>query len=365
MKSDSFTKQLRNYAVASFLIPLIAINSCLLIYKFFGNLDIITYPNFNWNKHEHTYAWDEYKLENDTIKLNTFTNCPKYETSIFYNYNDNQTLKTIEVRNKETDASSKLIEKLITNNKIYSVTIKDRKTLNYSCAKNHQFLYSLLKKISWLETLLIKTEQKNPVGFVKIKNPYLYGEVSISRTARYFPSIWVFKSLIILSAFLLFLYWKNNLNLFSELKNKNILVKFSKKFFYFGIFSCIFLALHATFLGLDFDSKLFTKIRRLIIILFIIFEVLAQIYLTKNLFKFREELKKYIHPLILKIKIIFVLIVFLTTCIAFTILAFSDPSTMFKHTLEWNYFAFLLVYYLLSRLLWKTPKNQVHTSLDV
>jgi len=43
---------------------------------------------------------------------------------------------------------------------------------------------------------------------------------------------------------------------FLNLENKNILSKFSKKFFYFGIFSCIFLALHATFLGLDFDSKL-------------------------------------------------------------------------------------------------------------
>ena len=46
------------------------------------------------------------------------------------------------------------------------------------------------------------------------------------------------------------------------------------------------------FLGLDVDSKLFIKMRRLIIILFIIFEILAQIYLTKNLFKFRGRIKK-------------------------------------------------------------------------
>ena len=119
--------------------------------------------------------------------------------------------------------------------------------------------------------------------------------------------------------------------------------------------------MHATFLGLDFDSKLFTTMRRLIIILFILFEILAQIYLTKNLFKFREELKKYIHPLILKIKIIFVAIILFTTCVALIILVYGDPSTMFKHTLEWNYFAFLLVYYLLSRLLWKKIKTPVHT----
>ena len=101
--------------------------------------------------------------------------------------------------------------------------------------------------------------------------------------------------------------------------------------------------------------------KRLIIILFILLEVFAQIFLTRNLFKFRKELKKYINPLILKIKITFVIIVFFTTCLASTILAVGDPSAAFKHILEWNYFAFLLFYYLLSRLLWKAPKTQVHT----
>ena len=163
--------------------------------------------------------------------------------------------------------------------------------------------------------------------------------------------------MIILSAFLLFLFWKSYLDLFSDLKNKNILVKFSKKFFYFGVFSCIFLILHATFLGVDFDSKLFDKMRRLIIILFIFFEICAQILLTKNLFVFKEELKKYINPLILKIKIIFVTIVFFITCAAFIILAFGDPSTAFKHILEWNYFTFLLLFYLLSTLFWKKDKT--------
>ena len=350
-------KKIRNYALASFLVPLIAINSCLLIYKYLGGIGVSLNPNFDWSKNELSFTFKEYNQVSNNLESYTFTNCSKYETSKSFNYIDNQTLKTIE----DTIENTELIQKLWTNNKIKSVIIKHEKTLNSRCVKNHQVLYSLLKKYSWLETILIKTIQSNSVGFAEIKNPYLYGEVSISRTARYFPAILIFKSLIILASFLLFLYWKNNLNLFNELENKNILVKFSKKFFYFGIFSCIFLALHATFLGLDFDSIMFAKIRRLIIILFIIFEILAQISLTKNLFKFREELKKYIHPLILKIKIIFVIIVFFTTCIAFTILVFGDPSTMFKHTLEWNYFSFLLVYYMLSRLLWKKIKTPVHT----
>ena len=350
MKSINFIKQIRNYAIISFLVPLIAVNSCLLIYKFVGNTkNIVAHLNLNWDKDEHTYTWNEYNRILNKPELYTITNCPKHAYLIFWNSIDNQTISVI-------PENAELLENLRTSNKVKSITIKPSKFLNVGCIKNlknHQFLYSLLKKFSWLETILVHTKQKNSSGFAEIRNPYFYGEVSISRTVRYFPSVLIFKSLIFLSSFLLFSYWKNNLNLFSELKNKNILVKFSKKFFYFGIFSCIFLALHAAFLGLDFDSKLFATMRKLIIILFILFEVFAQIFLTASLFKFKKELKKFINLLILKIKIIFVTIVFFATCIAFVILAFGDPSTEFKHILEWNYFAFLLLYYLLSRLLWK------------
>ena len=79
----------------------------------------------------------------------------------------------------------------------------------------------------------------------------------------------------------------------------------------------------------------------------------AQIFLTQSLFKFRNELKSYINPLILKIKIIFVSIAFFITCVSFVILVFYDPSTAFKHVLEWNYFTLLLFYYILSRLLFR------------
>ena len=77
------------------------------------------------------------------------------------------------------------------------------------------------------------------------------------------------------------------------------------------------------------------------------------VQVTKNLFVFKEELKKYINPLILKTKIIFVTIVFFVTCAASILLAFGDPSSAFKHALEWNYFSFLLLFYLLSTLFWK------------
>ena len=53
MKSDSFVKQIRNYAIASFLVPIIAINSCFALYKFLGNFDI--YPNIDWGKEKIEY----------------------------------------------------------------------------------------------------------------------------------------------------------------------------------------------------------------------------------------------------------------------------------------------------------------------
>ena len=350
MKSFEFVKKIRNYAIASFIIPLIAINSCLLIFKYLGDINITLYPDADWDI-EKTYTYDEFILTVNDTQSYSFTNCPKYNRFFIWTTIDNKEI--IEDTSIASNPDYKLLAKLKTNNKIKSVTSKKGKKLNNTCIKNHHSSYSLIKRFEWVETIVVRAIQKNPVNFPKIKNPYLYGEVSISRTARYFPQIWIFKSLIILTSFLLFLYWKNNLNFFDELKNRKTLFKFSKKFFYLGAFSCIFLALHAIFLGLNIDSILFAKARRLIIILFIFFELCAQIFLTKNLFELRKKIKKYINPLILKVKIIFVTIVLIVTCIAFAILSFGDPSSEFKHALEWNYFGFLLFYYAFSRLLWK------------
>jgi len=345
MKSFNFIKRIRFYAFLSFFIPLIAINSCFALFKLLGNVDY--YSNFDWEKEKIQYSYDEF-LRIDNSKNLSFTNCSIFKHVLFYVTKDNQIIKN-------TIENSDILREAIEINNIASVFFKRQQILNKRCIKNNQFAYLLLKNFNSLEKILIKAKRDPSTSFSQIKNPYFYGEVSISRTARFFPSILIFKTFIILSSILLFLYWKNNLNLFNELKNKNILDKFSSTFFYLGMLSCVFLILHAALLGLDFDSKIFSGIRKLIIVLFILFEVSAQIFLTGNLFKFKEELKeyKYIRPLILKTKIIFVSTIFLTSCISLIILAFYDPSTEFKHILEWNYFASLLLFYMLSGLLWK------------
>ena len=57
MKSVAFVKKIRNYAIASFIIPLIAINSCLLIFKYLGDINISLFPDFDWSiEKTYTYA---------------------------------------------------------------------------------------------------------------------------------------------------------------------------------------------------------------------------------------------------------------------------------------------------------------------
>ena len=212
MNSVKFVKKIRNYAIASFLVPLIAINSCLLIYKYLGNMNLLVYGDFNWNEVEHAYTYSEFQKISSDFEARTYTNCPKYLDVYSWTSIDDQTVsfrKTVG-RDKYTQGNRDLLGELFRNNKLKSLSIKSGKTLNYQCVKNRQSTYSLLKKYSWLETLLLNTVQGNVgkdgrnIGFAKIKNPYFYGEVSISRTARYFPAVIIFKSLIILSVFFLF-----------------------------------------------------------------------------------------------------------------------------------------------------------------
>lgn len=369
MDQISRIRKIRNYSLISFLLPLITINLCLFIFQILGNNEL--YNNFNWNDEKKEYSPKEYFSRISDSDQLSFTNCPKYKYSFNYFTSDGkmypawdeirEDLPHLKSNDGTIDYSPVLNLKDFEKVKIKSVKLKYEKKLNYQCVKNSKFSYFFLDIFDSVEKILVNTKKGYSSGFGQIRNPYLYGEVSISRTARYYPGTLIFKPLIILSAIFLLLYWINNLSLFKNLENNNILNGFSKKFFYLGMLSCLFLVLHASFLGLDFESKLFAKMRRLIIILFIFFEVFAQIFLTINLFKFKKNLRNFINPLILKIKIIFVITTSFTTCVLAALLIWGDLSGSFKHVLEWNYFSILLIYYMLSRLLWKKRENPVHT----
>ena len=70
-----------------------------------------------------------------------------------------------------------------------------------------------------------------------------------------------------LTSILLYYYWVNNNNLINKLKSTNINYKFRT----FGILSAIFLVIHSIFLGIKFDIQIYKLMRRVVLLLFIIF----------------------------------------------------------------------------------------------
>ena len=196
----------------------------------------------------------------------------------------------------------------------------------------------------------------NQVDIIHNTFPYFDGGASISRTARPYPSWLVFKPLMIFTSFLLVKYWMYNREIISFFSrdHKNI-----KKIFFFGVASAIFLTLHSIFLGIKFDNDLYKLFRRVILLLFIIFEIVAQAYLVSTLYSFKENISSYLNLNILKIKIVLVTILIIVAVISIPIISLPGDEFMgitlkfLKHGLEWNYFLGVITFYLLTFLMWK------------
>ena len=185
--------------------------------------------------------------------------------------------------------------------------------------------------------------------------PYFDGGTSISRTARNFPAYLIFKPAMIFTSFLLIKYWVITKKIVKNIDDNQ---QISNYFVIFGISSAIFLILHSIFLGVKFDFsdelyKNFYKLfRRLIILFFIIFELIAQIILVYSLFKIKDKIYIYIKYYVLKIKIILVIILALTALASLPIIT-SSGNTQIKHALEWNFFLGIIFFYFLTFLMWK------------
>ena len=178
--------------------------------------------------------------------------------------------------------------------------------------------------------------------------PYLDGSLSISRASRNFPQYLIFKPSMILTAVLLYYYWRENNNLVNELYSSDINFNFKK----FGILSAIFLAIHSIFLGIKFDIQIYKLFRRVVLLLFIIFELIAQGLLVYHLYKLKNKLEKFINKKVLVMKAFLVSILVVVAILSLPILV-TKGNTHFKHALEWNYFVGVVVFYLLSRFFWK------------
>ena len=171
--------------------------------------------------------------------------------------------------------------------------------------------------------------------------PYIDGGVSISRTARYFPTYLIFKPAMFLTSYLLIIYWLSNKKIIEFFEPNH---KYKKKIIFFGIASAIALILHAIFLGVKFDNDLYKLFRRVIMFTFIIFEIVAQAYLVITLFSFKEKLDKYINKNVLKVKLYLVSLLIIVAVISVPIISlpgdnfFGLSLKFLKHALEWDYF---------------------------
>ncbi len=178
--------------------------------------------------------------------------------------------------------------------------------------------------------------------------PYLDGSLSISRASRTFPQFLIFKPSMWITAILLYFYWKNNNSLINNFENSQKNYKFKT----FGILSAIFLAIHSLFLGIKFDIQIYKLFRRVVLLLFIIFEIIAQGILVYHLIKIKNKIENLINKKILILKTILVIFLALVGILSLPILLQSG-NTHFKHALEWNYFVGVILFYLLSKLFWR------------
>jgi len=198
---------------------------------------------------------------------------------------------------------------------------------------------------SLLENTIFIVDQIGRSGF---SIPYLDGSLSISRASRTFPQYLIFKPAMIITAITLYYYWSNNNSLVNKFKSTNIDYKFKT----FGILSAIFLAIHSIFLGIKFDIQIYKLMRRVVLLLFIIFEIIAQGILVYHFFKIKDKISKLINKriLILKAGLVSILAAVAILCLPMLL---NKGNTHFKHALEWNYFVGVILFYLFTRFLWK------------
>ena len=91
-------------------------------------------------------------------------------------------------------------------------------------------------------------------------------------------------------------------------------------------------------------------------LLFIIFEIVAQAYLVITLYKLKDKIIDKINLKFLKLKGLLVSLLIIVAILAIPIV--SMPGNKFiKHALEWDYFVGVISFYLLTFFMWKKNTN--------
>ena len=186
--------------------------------------------------------------------------------------------------------------------------------------------------------------------------PYFDGGTSISRTARPYPSWLIFKPAMILTSYFLIRYWIYNKRIIEFFEQDH---KYKTKILFFGIASAVALTIHSIFLGIKFDNDLYKLFRRVIMLSFIVFEIVAQAYLVASFYSFKKKLDEHINTIFLKLKFILVLTLIVVAIVSVPIISlpgdnfFGINLKFLKHALEWDYFIGVITFYLLTFFMWK------------
>ena len=342
--------QIKKRSFFLFLLPALALGGSLILHNFITSFNFK--PNlYSYYKQENIdFICDKnnnFCLKNNffvPVKQNIIGNCGKFNTKF------NIVFKNQIIQNPAE--YEKLVNTLINENQNekFNLKFKNDRELNNNCIKNSS-LYSLYKLIPYPFQKIY--ELKNDKNFQPATSgsvfPFIYGETSISNIVKRYPVNFIFKPLIYISCIIMILYWFS----YNKIINHTYDSKKINNFFIFGTLSSLFLFLHVTFLGHEFDNKILKLIKRLMLIFFIFFYVIAQYYLVKDLYKLKNKIKNFINLIFLRLKIILVISVILATIIILAILTINNLSSKLDYILEWNYFSILLIYYLFSFLMWK------------
>ena len=143
-------------------------------------------------------------------------------------------------------------------------------------------------------------------------------------------------------------YWYNYNKIFNKIIDKK-----QNVFYFLGLTSAIFLFLHVYFLGTTSTNEFLKDFRRIVILLFILFEVFAQGFLAFKIYNNRNIFAEYCYKSIVLTKIFFVIFMVTFTVIIMIVLSVLNLPSTVDYILEWNYFVVLLFFYLLSSLMWK------------
>ena len=225
---------------------------------------------------------------------------------------------------------------------------------------NHKFIIFLYDKLPILEQIHLDALEKHYL-FTKLTFPYIDGEVSISAAVRgYYTNYFIFKPLIFSCCIFMLLYWYNYKNFLNKvIKTKKPEINY---FFIVGVFSAIFLFLHAYFLGRPdwkelYDVTFYRLFRRFIIISFILLELTAQFLLVIKLTKIRKSIDHLVKQKVLSIKLFFSIFLIALTILTALTMSVVDHNYTFNNIVEWNYFPLLLTYFLLSFFMWKKTQK--------